>query len=151
MATAATIVNNALINLGVHNELNPEDAYLQERLFENLIKMINRWSSIGVDLGITIPTVPADELGNPESVQTALETTLAIDSQMTVKVTASPALKKMQKISYREMKAAFGLWPEQSTPSSLPLGQGVNTGPRSKRFFPEPERVGADTNNGVGS
>ncbi len=150
MATAATVINNALINLGVHNELNPPDEYLQERFFETLIKMINRWSSINLDLGITIPTVPADELGNPESTQEAIETSLAIAGQKIAKVSASPALRKDQKIYYREMKAAFGLWPTQQFPSSLPFGQGVNDGPRTKRFFPEPDTVGADTNTSLG-
>ena len=112
--------------------------------------MINRWSSINLDLGITIPTVPADELGNPESVQDALETSLAIAGQKIVKVSASAALRKDQKIYYREMKAAFGLWPQQAFPSSLPFGQGVNDGPRTKRFFPEPDTVGSDTNTGLG-
>lgn len=151
MATAATVINNALINLGVHNELNPPDEYLQERFFETLIKMINRWSSINLDLGITIPTTPADELGNPESTQEAIETSLAIAGQKIAKVVATGALRKDQKIYYREMKAAFGLWPEQSMPSSMPLGQGNNIGPRTKRFFPEVEVVGADANNAVGS
>ncbi len=150
MATAAEVINNALINLGVHNELNPEDEYLQERFFETLIKMINRWSSINLDLGITIPTVPADELGNPESTQEAIETSLAIAGQKIAKVTASVALRKDQKIYYREMKAAFGLWPTQPFPSSLPFGQGINDGPRTKRFFPESDTVGADTNTSLG-
>jgi len=52
---------------------------------------------------------------------------------------------------YSEMKAAFGLWPEQSMPSSLPYGQGNNFGPRTKRYFPEVEVVGADSNSAVGS
>jgi hypothetical protein len=151
MATAATIVDNALINLGVHNELNPADEYLQEKFFDTLIKMLNRWSSINLDLGITIPTAPADELGNPESVQEALETSLAIAGQKIAKVLASSSLRKDQKIYYREMKAAFGLWPEQQLPNSMPYGQGINVGPRTRRFFPEPDQVGADTNNSVGS
>ena len=150
MATAATVIENALINLGVHNELNADDEYLQEKFFETLIKMINRWSSINLDLGITIPTSPASELGNPESTQEAIETSLAMAGQKIAKVAASAALRKDQKIYYREMKAAFGLWPEQSMPSSMPVGQGVNAGPRTKRFFPDVNTVGADTNTGLG-
>lgn len=151
MATATTIVNGALQALGVVNELSAPDPFLEEQLFNALIRMINRLSSINVDLGITIPTVPASELGNPESTDDALITTLAINTQQIVKVTASPALRKNQKIFYRELKAAFGLTPEQAFPSSLPLGQGNNGGPRAKRFFPEPDTVGADSSTSLGT
>ena len=150
MTTAAKIVNKALISLGVHNELNPPDEYLQEQFFELLIDMLNRWSSINIDLGITLPTVPSDELGEPESTTTALYTSLAIDGQDIAKVTAKAGLRRRQKIAYRDMKAAFGIWPEQSMPSSMPVGQGVNLGPRSKRFFPDTNTVGADSTDSLG-
>lgn len=151
MATADTIVDGALQALGIINELSADDAFLQEEFFKALIRMINRWSSINLDLGITIPTQPADELGNPESTDDAMITSLAISAQQIAKVSASRELKKEQKIFYRQMKAAFGLTPQQSFPSTLPLGQGNNGGPRSKRFFPEPDQVGADTNTAVGA
>lgn len=151
MATATTIVDGALEQLGIHNELNPEDEYLQEKFFKALIRMINRWSSVNLDLGITIPSTPADELGNPESTDDALIASLAIDGQKIGKVAATGALRKSQKIYYRQMKAAFGLWPQQSMPASMPLGQGNNIGPRTKRFFPDVETVGADSNTSVGA
>lgn len=151
MATAITIVNGALEELGIHNELNPEDEFLQEKFFDQLIRMINRWSSINLDLGITIPDDPADELGNPESTDDAMITSLAIAGQKIAKVVATAALRRDKKVYYRQMKAAFGLWPEQSMPSSMPLGAGNNIGPRTKRFFPEVETVGADTNTGLGT
>ncbi len=65
MSTAATVINESLQVLGIHNELNAEDEYLQEQFFNALIRLINRWSSVNIDLGITIPSAPADELGNP--------------------------------------------------------------------------------------
>ena len=102
-------------------------------------------------MGITIPTVPADELGNPESTDDALSTSLAIAGQKIAKVTASAALRKDQKIYYRQMKAAFGLWPQQSMPSSMPIGQGNNIGPRSVRFFPNVNTVGSDSDTGLGT
>ncbi len=123
MTTAAKIVNKALIALGVHNELNPSDEYLQEQLFELLTDMLNRWSSVNIDLGITLPTVPASELGEPESTTEALYTSLAIDGQDIVKVTASSALRLRQKKAYRAMKAAFGIWPQQSMPPSMPISK----------------------------
>jgi hypothetical protein len=150
MTTAATIVNNALIALGVQNELNPPDEYLQEQGFKALIRMLNRWAGIPVGLAVTIPAVPADELGEPESTTEAVETSLAIAMQRIAKVTASNALRRDQKIAYRDMKAAFGLWPEQSMPSSMPLGTGNNLGPRTKRFFPNVETVGADSDTSLG-
>ncbi len=150
MSTASTIVNKALQALGVQNELNPPDEFLQEQFFQLLTEMINEWSSINLDLGITIPTVPADLLGEPESTTTALYTSLAIEGQMIAKVEAKAALRRRQKIAYRNMKSAFGLWPQQPFPSSLPFGAGVNDGPRTKRFFPEPDQVGSDTNTGLG-
>lgn len=151
MATASQIIDQSLQALGVQNELSDPDEYLQEQFFKALIRLINRWSSINLDLGITIPTVPADELGNPESTDDAMITALAIAGQKIAKVIATAALRKDQKIYYREMKAAFGLWPEQSMPSSMPYGQGNNFGPRNKRFFPEVDRVGADTDTAVGA
>ena len=150
MATASTIINGALQRLGVFNELTPLDSKLQESLFDTLIDMINRWSSVDISLGITIPTTPADELGNPESTNQCMITSLAIDGQAIVKVEASAALRKNQKIYYRQMKAAFGLWPEQQMPHSLPYGQGNNNGPRNRRFFPEPDTVGSDTDTSLG-
>lgn len=151
MATANDIVNGALEHLGILNELSPPDEFLQERFFKALIRLINRWSSINLDLGITIPTVPADQLGNPESTDDAMMTSLAIAGQKIAKIVAPASLRKDQKIYYREMKAAFGIWPEQSMPASMPFGQGNNFGPRSKRFFPEVDTVGADTNTGLGT
>ena len=109
MSTAADIVNRALRSLGVLNQLNPADEFLQEQLFGNLVDQLNRWASISIALGVTIPTVPASELGEPESTTEAIYTTLAILSQDIVKVVASVALRRRQKIAYREMKTAFGL------------------------------------------
>ena len=151
MATASNIIDQSLQALGVQNELSEPDEFLQEQFFNALIRMINRWSSINLDLGITIPTVPADELGNPESTDDAMITALAIDGQKIAKVVAPVSLRKDNKIYYRQMKAAFGLWPEQSMPSSMPLGQGNNIGPRTKRFFPEVDTVGADSNTSLGT
>ena len=151
MATATDIITNALTDLGVVNELSPADPYLEEQFFNTLIRLINRWSSVDIALGITIPTVPADELGNPESTDDALSTSLAIAGQKIAKVTASAALRKDQKIYYRQMKAAFGLWPQQSMPSSMPIGAGNNIGPRSTRFFPNVDTVGSDSDTGLGT
>ena len=151
MTTAAKIVNKALIGLGVSNELSPPDEYLQEQLFELLTDMLNRWSSININLGITLPTALASDLGEPESTTTAIYTSLAIDAQDIVKVAASPALRRRQKIAYRDMKAAFGLWPQQSMPSSMPIGQGNNLGPRTVRFFPDVDTVGANSDTGLGT
>jgi len=151
MATGAVIVRGALLDLGIVNELSPSDSFLEEEFFSALIRLLNRWAAANIALGITIPTVPADDLGNPESVEDCLMASLAIAGQKIAKVRASGALRKDQKIYYRQMKAAFGLWPEQSMPSSMPIGQGNNLGPRTKRFFPEVEVVGADSNTGVGA
>jgi hypothetical protein len=151
MATATSIVNDALTALGVNNQLTPLDPYLEEQLFKALIRLINRWAAVDISLGITIPAVPADELGNPESTDDALITTLAMDGQKIVKVTASAALRRDQKIYYRQMKAAFGLWPQQSMPNSMPLGQGNNIGPRSERFFPDVSTVGSNSDTGLGT
>lgn len=150
MATASDIVNEALQVLGIQNELNPPDEYLQEQFFNQLIRMINRWTAANISLGITIPTVPADELGNPDSVEDCLITSLAIAGQKIAKVVAPPSLKGDQRFYYRQMKAAFGLWPQQAFPSSLPVGQGINFGPRSKRYFPEPNAIGSDDNTSLG-
>ena len=138
MTTAASVINQALVDLGVENQLSPPDPFLQEQAFDALIRMINRWTSVGIDLGITIPTTPADELGNPDDTEDALGTSLAIAVQKIAKRSASAALRKDQKIYYRQMKAVHVSTPVQEYPSSLPFGQGVNTGPRSKRFFPDP-------------
>ena len=112
--------------------------------------MIELWSSVNIQLGITLPTVPSDDLGNPPETDMAIYTSLAIDAQDTAKVVASAALRVRQKRSYGAMKAAYGIWPEQSMPGSLPLGQGVNFGPRSKRYFPEPDSIGANNDTALG-
>jgi hypothetical protein len=150
MATAADIVDGALTDLGVKNELSPSQPKLEGDFFNALIRMLNRWASININLGITIPTVPADELGNPDSTEDALRTSLAISAARIAKVIPTGEMRKDQKLFYREMKAAFGLWPEQTMPSSMPLGQGNNLGPRNKRFFPETVTVGAGESTGVG-
>lgn len=151
MATAADIVNGALLELGIVNELSPSDAFLEERFFKALIRLLNRWAAANISLGITIPTVQADELGNPESTEDCLMASLAIAGQKIAKVKASAALRVDQKKYYRQMKAAFGLWPEQSMPGSMPIGAGNNIGPRSQRFFPEVDTVGSDTDTSLGT
>jgi len=150
MATAADIVSGALEDLGIKNELSPSHPDLEGKFFAALIRLINRWSSINIDLGITIPTAPADELGNPDSTEDALRSALAMAGAKIAKVTPSITLRKDQKIYYREMKAAFGLWPQQSMPSSMPIGQGNNIGPRAPRFFPSVDTVGADSDTSLG-
>ena len=150
MATAAAMVDKALTALGVNNELSPPDEYLQEQFFGLLTEMIEVWSSINIQLGITLPTVPSDELGNPPETDMAIYTALAIDGQDTAKVAASAALRVRQKKSYTAMKASYGIWAEQSFPGSLPLGQGVNFGPRSKKYFPEPDSIGANNDTALG-
>lgn len=151
MATAAEVIRGAQQFLGIFNELNPPDAFLEGEFFKELIRLINRWSSVNIDLGITISTVPADELENPASTDDALMSSLAIAGQKIAKVIAPASLRKDQKIYYRQMKSAFGLWPEQPFPASLPLGQGVNNGPRAKRFFPDTNTIGADSNTSLGT
>lgn len=151
MATAATIVDDALIALGVHNELNPKDEYLEEQFFKLLIRLLNRWSSIGISLGITIPAAPANELNNPDDVEDALNTSLAIAGAKIAKVKPSRELRKDQKIYYREMKAAYGIWPEQSFSSEVPYGQGNNFGPRTKRYFQEPDSIASNSGNSIGA
>lgn len=151
MATAASIIDNALNELGIVNELSPSDPFIEERVFQALIRMLNRWAGANIALGITIPTVPASELGNPESTEDAIITSLAIASQKIAKVKASAALRTDQKKYYRQMKAAFGLWPQQSMPHSMPVGQGNNLGPRTKRFFPEVDTVGSDSSTSLGT
>jgi hypothetical protein len=151
VATAITIVDGALQALGVSNELNPDDPYLQEQFFNALVRLLNRWAAANIGLGITIPTASADELGNPASTDDCLMLSLAVAAAQIAKVTPSVSLRKNQKIFYRQMKAAFGLTPEQAFPSSLPLGQGNNGGPRAKRFFPEPDQVGSDDNTAIGA
>ncbi len=144
MTTAADIVSQALTDLGVQNELSTPDEFLEAEAFKALIRMINRWSSVGIDLGITIPTKPADDLGNPDNTEDALATSLAIAVQKIAKRPASPALRKDQKTYYRQMKAVYVPTPVQEYPSSLPLGQGVNTGPRSRRFFPGTQAIDSE-------
>jgi hypothetical protein len=139
MTTAANLISQALIDLGVENELSVPDEFLQSQAFKALIRMINRWTSVGIDLGITIPTVPADDLGNPDDTEDAIATSLAIAVQKIAKRSASASLRKDQKIYYRQMKAVYVPTPVQQYPSSMPFGQGVNIGPRTKRYFPEPE------------
>ena len=151
MTTAAKIVDRALQALGVQNELNPADEYLQEQFFDLLIDMLNRWSGINIDIGITLPTVPADDLGEPESTTEGIYTSLAIEGQDIAKVVASAALRRRQKIAYRAIKTAFGIWPEQSMPNSMPIGQGNNLGPRTRRFFPDTNVVGADSTESLGT
>ena len=113
--------------------------------------MLNRWSGINIDIGITLPTVPADDLGEPESTTEGIYTSLAIEGQDIAKVVASAALRRRQKIAYRAIKTAFGIWPEQSMPNSMPIGQGNNLGPRTRRFFPDTNVVGADSTESLGT
>jgi hypothetical protein len=138
MTTAAIIVNGSLQALGVVNELSPTDEYLEALAFDSLKRLLNRWLSQGIVQSFIIPTVPADDIGNTDDIEDALITSLAVSVQKITKRSASAALIKDQKVYYRQMKAVYGPTHEQSYPASLPLGQGNNFGPRSKRFFPEP-------------
>ena len=132
MATANEIVQLSLKYLGVQNQLTPADPRVVDDTFDELVDMLNRWASVGIDLGITIPTNISDALP-------------------IAKVDVSPRLLAKYKRAYRSLKAAYGKRPQQMFPSSLPMGAGVNLGPRSRRFFPEPAVVGTDDNNALGT
>ena len=151
MSTAQTIVDNALQDLGAQTELVPATPDTVARSLEALVDMLNRWASVTINLGITIPVLIGDELGEPSGVKTALESNLAIELQTIVKVDAKPRLFAKAKRSYGSMKAAFGLTPEQSFPASLPLGTGNTQQPRTKKFFAEPDSVGSSNNTGLGA
>ena len=71
MATANEIVQLSLKYLGVQNQLTPADPRVVDDTFNELVDMLNRWASVGIDLGITIPTDISDELGNPAETKTA--------------------------------------------------------------------------------
>jgi hypothetical protein len=151
MATANEIVQLSLKYLGVQNQLTPVDPRVVNDVFSELIDMLNRWASIGIDLGITIPTDISDELGNPAETKTALASALALEALPIAKVEIKPRVLSKYKRAYRSLKSAYGKTPSQLYPSSLPLGAGVNLGPRSKRYFPEPSIVGADDDSALGT
>jgi hypothetical protein len=151
MATANEIVQLSLKYLGVQNQLTPADPRVVDDTFNELVDMLNRWASVGIDLGITIPTDISDELGNPAETKTALASALALEALPVAKVDVTPRLLAKYKRAYRSLKAAYGKHPQQLLPSSLPMGAGVNLGPRSRRFFPEPAVVGTDDNNALGT
>jgi len=150
MATANKILQNSQIELGVNNTLTPLEGELQQASFDALVDMLNEWAEVNIALGITIPTNPADELGNPAGTDTALSTQLALYTASIFRIDPSRTLKQKAKKSWRRLKDAYGLWPVQTMPNSLPLGQGNKGGPRTRRFFPNDDQLGINSDAGLG-
>ena len=151
MATANKILLNSQVELGVANSITPLEGELQQAAFDALVDMLNEWADVNINLGITLPTNPADELGNPVGTDTALSTSLALYTASIFRVDPARTLKRKQKKAYRRLKAAYGLWPAQDMPSSLPLGAGNKPGPYSRRFFPDTDGLGINGDTGLGT
>lgn len=131
----------------MQSELIPADPQLEQDALDRLIGMLEEWASIGVATGVTIPTVLASDLNNPRDIELGLSHSLALE--MTTRAPQEPARRLLRawRRSRRRIKAKYGPNPVQQLPGKLPLGQGNNVGPRSKRFFPEPTTLGSNSDS----
>ncbi|WP_299083058.1 hypothetical protein [uncultured Paraglaciecola sp.] len=147
MATAQKIVSDALTELRMQSELIPADPQLEQDALDRLIGMLEEWASAGIATGTTIPTLLSSELSNPRDIELGLAHSLALE--MSTRAPQEPARRLLRawRRSRRRIKARYGPNPEQAYPASLPLGQGNNIGPRSKRFFPEPTTLGNNSDS----
>lgn len=146
MSAGTVIVQNALKKIGVHSIASPADSETIVDAVNSLNSMLQRWESLGIELGTGPLDVPGDELGEP------LDTTVAIEDNLALlmapyfdnaKSKVSRQLKINADLGFEAVKDSYRTLtiPEKVVSSTCPKGEGNSEGTHSDFFFEKDGKI----------
>ncbi|MEE8289711.1 MAG: packaged DNA stabilization gp4 family protein [Nitrosomonadaceae bacterium] len=139
MSTAISRITRALFLNGAASPINPASQELKELTFEDLVSMLISWAALNINLGITIPTNPTDELDNPPDTDLVIAYQLAVLSAPTFKIDAPYPVKVQAKQLYNNLLTTYAPHPLPEWTDTLPTGSGNMRGTKPRVYFPTPE------------
>ncbi len=139
MATAISLVTRALFLNGASSQINPASPELIQLAFQDLIDMLVEWAALNINLGVTIPENPADEINNPPDTNQVIRYQLAVYSAPTFQVQAPIEVKGLAARLYTNLLTTYAPHPLPEWTDTLPIGSGNTRGTKPRVFFPTPE------------
>lgn len=139
MSTAISRITRALYLNGAASPINPASQELIQITFEDLISMLVGWAALNIDLGITIPTNPSDELNNPPDTDLVIAYQLSVLSAPTFRIDAPMPVKTKAAILWTELLTTYAPHPLPEWTDTLPVGAGNMRGSNPRVYFPTPE------------
>lgn len=149
MTTATELIDLAAERIGARSLAKPLNSASRARMFDLLRTMLARWEANGLQLTITIPVSITDDLGEQGWATDAISYSLGRASAPTLRLSQNLDMefKQQEALAWQDVQIFAGPRPQQPYPGNLPLGKGNNTGPRGRRYWPEPQTI--DTEMGA--
>lgn len=144
MSTANERVRSALQLVGADTPIKPARPEVINKTFKIFQQMLTLWSSQSIDTGITFPDAIGDELGEPNQIQSAIDTMLAIKAAPAHQKTISPEVRMLCKTDMQQLRNQFSPKPRTIYPGSLPIGTGNKTFPIGPTFYPEEDTLDSE-------
>ena len=135
MSTAISVIHKAMYLMGAKSQVQSPDPNSVRILLEVLVEIIERWDSLNTNLGITLPTVTTDELGEPPWSTQAIYYTLCVDGAPLLRKTVTLDVLSKQNEFYADLLAVANPHPLPDYPDILPIGTGNMRGPKSRVFY----------------
>lgn len=139
MSTAATLIKKALFLNGASSPINPATPELIQMTFDALVDMLVEWAALNINLGITIPTNPADEINNPPDTNQVIQYQLAVLSAPIFRLDAPITVKGKAASLYTALLTTYAPHPLPEWTDTLPVGSGNSRGTKPRVYFPTPE------------
>lgn len=147
MSTAIDLIKKALYLSGCSSEINPATPELIQICFEDLVVFIDEIDSIGITLGLSLPTSLTDDINEPPDTTKMFESNIAVRTAPYFQKDAPSATKKLAKRQYRQLLTLYAPHPLPEWPDTLPVGAGNTRGTRPRAFYPTSESL--TTTNGT--
>jgi hypothetical protein len=141
VTTAIDLITPALYLNGASSPINPASQELKNLTFTALVDMLVEWAALNINLGIAIPTNPADELNNPPDTNQVIQYQLAILSAPLFQLDAPYSVKSKGAVLYTNLLTTYAPHPLPEWPDTLPVGSGNMRGSKARVFFPTSEAL----------
>jgi hypothetical protein len=129
MWTKRKVIEKAFSEIGLASyvfDVTPEE---MEDCLQRMDTMLAEWETLGIRLGYNLPADPDgsdedDPSGLPDTAIRAVYTNLGISIAPTFGKVVSIETKSAARQGFNAVMSKFSVIPEQSLPSTLPIGQG---------------------------
>lgn len=143
MSTGRELCEGALNIIGAHSPIKKAKGETFQVTFKTLQGILETYTSQGVAMGVTIPSVITEEVNEPPQVTVGLKYILAVKVAPFIRKTANVTaeIKKEAKAGRQIIRNQFGPKPGQCYPDNLNIGSGNKTRPIGAAFYPEEETL----------
>ena len=147
MTTATIIIKRALQKIGASSSVSEPDPEAVQTTFEALVDMLEDWAAQCIEIGVTIPTVPGDDLGEIAGTRNGITSNLAVlvspdfDNGKQVVSQKLNSLAVTQLVMIKAKYQTFTI-PKKVVSSTLPVGQGNRRWRWDSPFFAVDSEIG---------